>query len=110
MLVETLARYAPTKRLTVYAGPGATWATRQYTRTFFGIDGTQSGQSGLAEFRPDAGLNRVQLTAGFTYQIDRHWGLGMNAVAGRLTGDAADSPITQARSQNTLAVFTTYRF
>lgn len=52
----------------------------------------------------------MQLTAGFTYQIDRHWGLGMNAVAGRLTGDAADSPITQARSQNTLAVFTTYRF
>ena len=105
-----MARYSPIERLTLYAGPGATWTTQQYSQTFFGIDGEQSARSRSPEFSPKGGLNRLQFTVGVDYQINQDWGLGMNVVAGSLKGDAAESPITKAKSQNTFVAFTAYYF
>ncbi len=107
--LEALARYAPMERLMLHAGPSATWATRQYTQTFYGIDGGQSARSGSPEFSPQGGLERLQFTLGADYQIDQHWGLGMRVFAASVKGDAAASPITVDKSQNSFGIFTAYR-
>jgi len=44
------------------------------------------------------------------YQFDQNWGLSGRISIGRLQGDAADSPITEQRSQSSAALFATYRF
>src|SRR3984893_3656233 len=45
--LEVEASYHPTNQLTLTAGPGITWADRQYMKTFFGDDAEQRGRSGL---------------------------------------------------------------
>lgn len=103
-------RYALTERLMFTGGPGLTWADGRYTQTFFGIDAAQSASSGRAEYRAKSGINAVRIGLGAQYGLTQHWGLGARVIASTLRGAAADSPITEKRSQNTFAVFASYRF
>jgi MipA family protein len=108
--LEIEKRFHPTDQLTLSAGPGVTWADNEYTRTFFGIDAEQSERSGLPQFEAKSGVSAVRFSVGADYRIDSQWNLGARLAAVRLRGDAADSPITQSKSQNTFAIFTAYRF
>ena len=103
-------RYALTDRLMITGGPGLTWADGQYTQTFFGIDAAQSAASGLAVYTAKSGINSVRIGFGANYGLTPNWGIGARITASSLRGDAADSPITEKKSQNTVAVFVTYRF
>src|SRR5690606_26259659 len=51
------AQLAPAWRLG--AGVSATWANANYTRSYFGIDAGQAARSGLAVYRPGAGIRDV---------------------------------------------------
>jgi outer membrane protein len=103
-------KYRPTDRLTLIAGPGITWADSEYTRTFFGIDAAQSSASGRPQYRTSSGINTLRLSFGAEYRMTPNWNLGARATAATLRGDAADSPITADKSQNTFGIFTSYRF
>lgn len=103
-------KYQPSEYLTLTAGPGLVWANSTYTQTYFGINAAQSARSGLAAYNAESGLNLLRFTVGADYRLTRNWGLGARLAAGRLIGDAADSPITESKSQNQYAVFATYRF
>jgi outer membrane protein len=96
--------------LTLAVGPSVTWASRAYSQTVFGISATQSAASGLPAFNVGCGVNMAQLSAMMHYQFNQNWGLGGRISIGRLQGDAADSPITEQRSQSSAALFATYRF
>lgn len=108
--LELEGRYALTSQVMLSAGPGLTWADRKYTQTFFGIDSAQSAASGRATYRAGSGLNSVRLSLGIEYAPAPRWKVGVRGSVGRLEGDAADSPITVDKKQNTVAVFGSYRF
>jgi outer membrane protein len=108
--LDALARFRPSERLTLTAGPGLTWANDEYTRTFFGVDALQSARSGLPQYEAKSGLNSARFSVGANYQIDRSWSVGANLVAASLQGDAADSPVTEEKSQTFAGVFAIYRF
>ncbi|MEO5796846.1 MAG: MipA/OmpV family protein [Rhodoferax sp.] len=108
--VDFEARYSPMPKLMLTAGPGLTWADGKYTQTFFGVDAAQSARSGLARYTAKAGLNTVSFNLGANYQLTQQWGLGARFTASSLRGDAADSPVTEEKSQNSFGVFANYRF
>jgi MipA family protein len=89
-----------------------TWASADYTRTYFGVTPADALRSGLAAYRPGAGFRDVGagLTAG--YYFDRHFGVIGRIGTGYLVGDTADSPITdQGRRWQPLGGLTlSYRF
>ena len=108
--VELEGRYHPTESLTLSAGPGLTWASGQYMRTFFGVSAAQSAASGLQPFEAGGGVDAIRFSLGSNYRLTTAWDLGARASLSRLRADAADSPITEARNQNTYAVFAEYHF
>ncbi|MDQ7989625.1 MAG: MipA/OmpV family protein [Candidatus Dactylopiibacterium sp.] len=107
---DAQGRYQVFEGFSLVGGPGLTWANREYTQTFFGIDGDQSARSGRAEYRAGSGLNALRFSVGADYAFTKRWSVGGRAVFSRLQNDAADSPITAERMQNTYFLFTAYRF
>lgn len=104
------ATYRPIPRLVLSAGPGVRWTNDEYAQTFFGIDADQAASSSFTEYTAGGGANLVRFSVGAQYQLTQHWGLGARASAGRLEGDAADSPIVEDKNQNSYALFVSYRF
>jgi outer membrane protein len=104
------ARYSPMEQLMLTAGPSITWADSKYTQTFFGVTAAQSASSGLAAYTAKSGINSVSFNIGANYQLTQQWGLGARLSASSLRGDAADSPITEKKTQTTVGVFASYRF
>jgi MipA family protein len=107
---DLIGRTRAGERTTLFAGPGVTWADRRYTQTFFGVSADQSSRSGLPQFDAGAGWNSARFTVGASYRVAPRWNLGAFASVARLRGDAAESPITEDRSQVYAGVFLTYRF
>jgi len=108
--LDLRGQYRPSDRLTVSAGPGVTWADSKHTQTFYGVDASQSAASGLSQFTPKSGVESVRFNVGADYRLTPQWTLGAFASAGRLQGDAARSPITVDKTQDTFSVFARYRF
>lgn len=106
---DAFARWRAGERTAIFAGPGASWANRQYTQTFFGVNPEQSARSGLSEFQPGSGADSVRFSAGSVHRIDERWGIAGIVSGSRFVGDAAGSPIVQARSQYFLLVAAVYR-
>ncbi len=97
--IDLLARFRPADRTIVFAGPGLTWASKEYTQSYFGVTAEQSASSGLPEFQAGSGLNSVRLSTGAVHRFERRWFAMATLSASRLQGDAAHSPITETRSQ-----------
>jgi len=108
--VDLEGRYHPTERVTLSAGPGFTWANGQYTRTFFGVSAAQSAASGLPQFEPGGGVDSIRFLLGANYRLTTDWNLGARTSLSRLRGDAVNSPIVEARNQNTYALYAAYHF
>jgi outer membrane protein len=106
--VELAKSHSITEQFSVQGGVGTTWTNAQYMRTFFGVDAQQSARSGLPMFAPDSGFSSARLFFSARYEIRPHWQVGGQAYVGRLSGDAADSPITQKRSYVGGGVFLAY--
>lgn len=107
---DALGHYRATDKLTLSAGPGITWADGERAQTFFGVTAAQSAASGLPAYQAGSGVESVRFTLSARYAFDRRWAAGAFFSAGRLQGDAADSPITQSRVQNSAGLFASYRF
>jgi len=108
--LDLFARYRPAERLALFAGPGLTWGSSQYTQRFFGVTADQSARSGFREFEANAGVDSLRLSAGMIYRVDRHWRMAANFSYARLQGDAADSPIIETRIQNVFSLLAAYQF
>lgn len=103
-------KYSLTDKLVLSAGPGFTWADGKYSQTFFGINAAQSAASGRALYNASSGINSIRFTVGADYSLSPAWGLGARITTATLRGDSAISPITEDKSQNSVGIFTTYRF
>ena len=108
--IDADARGKLTEQLSVSAGPGLTWADSSYSQTVFGINAEQSAASNRPAYTAKSGINSVRFTVGADYRIDTQWGVRAFVTTARLQGDAANSPITEKRSQNSAGAFVSYRF
>ena len=103
-------KYRVNDKLSFVAGPGVTWADGKHNRTFYGVDEVQSVRSGYAAYRPGSGIESLRFSLGADYRLSERWTLGARAIAARLQGDAADSPVVEKRMQNTYVAYAFYRF
>lgn len=86
----------PNDRLALRVGPRLLYAGDSYADTYFGVDTDEAAESGLGAFEAEAGLMRTGVEVIATYQLSDRWWLEGRARYDRLRGDAADSPITRA--------------
>ena len=94
-------------------GPRVTLSDRKYQRAYFGITPADSAASGLAAYNPKGGVQAVGIAAGYLHQLSRRWGIASYARHDRLTGDAADSPVTRSlgsRNQLSGGIALSYTF
>jgi outer membrane scaffolding protein for murein synthesis (MipA/OmpV family) len=108
--VADLLVSAPFGKLLVSVGPGLTWATATYTKTFFGVNSQESAASGLPQYATGSGLRDLHLNVNATYAFDSHWSGNVAAVVGRLQRYAAGSPITERRLDLNGTASVLYRF
>lgn len=77
-------------------GPRVTLSDARYRRAYFEVTPAASARTGLPVFAANgSAVHALGATATADYQFSRRWGLGGYARYDRLTGDAADSPITR---------------
>lgn len=91
-------------------GPEVLLADDAANRTWFGITSDQSLQSGLPVFSPGGGLRDVGLHATLTYRLSDHILLHAFGEAKELTGDTADSPIVENKTQSLAGLGIAYHF
>jgi outer membrane protein len=91
-------------------GPSFTLADSNAMESYFGVSDRQSRKSGLSRFDADAGIKRVDLELTGLYMIDDHWLVRGEVTLGYLTGDAADSPVSQRNFQPSTMFLVGYKF
>ncbi|MDO9226864.1 MAG: MipA/OmpV family protein [Pseudomonadota bacterium] len=102
-----------TQNLRLRANLDTAWASTAYMNTFYGIDATQSANSGIAQYAAGSGFKQVGASLSADYAISREWGGFASLRYTRLIGDAADSPIVAAggsKDQVATTVGIKYRF
>lgn len=85
------------ERWIVSAGPRMSFAGRDFTQTYLGVNAAQSLQSGLPQFKAGHGLLSYGATAQVTYQWTPRLETSAFVQATRLAGDAADSPLVKQK-------------
>ena len=92
----------PTERLTLKAGPTASFASSDYMDAYFGVTPAESANTGfrLGAYDPSGGFKSVGVAATARYEIFTDWFVNADASYDRLIGDAADSPIVKAGDEN----------
>ena len=108
--LEAEALFHPAERWSLVAGPSLSWVNQRNMQTVYGVDAEQSARSGRTRYEPGAGVSLIRLTTTLSYRLDEQWSLGTRLSLGRLQGDAAASPLAEQRSQNSAALFASYRF
>lgn len=71
----------------------STWASRDYMRTYFGVDAAQARRSRLPAFAAGSGFKDVRVGLGSRVDLTRHWSAIVTLAYERLLGDAADGPL-----------------
>lgn len=105
--------FFPAERWRLGVDLAATWASGNYTDTYFGIDARDAARSGLGTYDADGGIKDVGLSVNVLYQWNEHWGVTGMAGVSQLVGDAADSPIVEdegSATQGIVAAGLVFRF
>jgi outer membrane scaffolding protein for murein synthesis (MipA/OmpV family) len=92
------------------AGPELEFTNARYSQTWFGVTPAQSLQSGLPVYNAGAGVRDVGLHASLSYLYSPHVVLRVLGSVKELTGDDADSPIVQSKTQATIGFGAAYHF
>lgn len=85
--------FALNRMFRVGIGANATWASKDYMTSYFGVTPEQSQQSALDTFEIGAGLKDIGAEAFSIFSFSEQWGLFTRVSYNRILGDAADSPI-----------------
>lgn len=76
-------------------GPRLKWADGKWHDAYFGVTPADAAATGLAAYDPGSGIHSYGAIAGAQVALNERWGLYGYAGYDRLTGDAADSPVTR---------------
>ena len=107
----------PTDRLTLLAGPRATFGSSRYNDYYFGVSGPEA-VSAAALGNPDvtgaydvgSGMVSAGIELGARYRLSDAWGVEGTVSYDRLEGDAGDSPLVEDRDQYGVGIRLTRRF
>lgn len=88
----------------------ATWVDATYMQTYFGINNTQSINSGYQSYSTNSGVKNVGLEVRADYRFSTNWNFSASAQVSQLLGYAADSPISVSDTAVTLLTTIGYRF
>lgn len=98
------------ERLMLGLGVEATVADKKHMESYFGVSAAQSLASGLPQYKAEAGLKRVDVSASAMYMLTENWLVRGEVGVGMLTGDAADSPIVKEEIQPSAMLGVAYKF
>lgn len=89
-----------TDQLAFTLTPSTTWASKEYLRSYYGVNAAQSSASGYA-VNPinEDGFRDVSLGGKINYAVTPNWNVYGAATWMHLMGDAADSAITRDEDQ-----------
>ncbi len=94
-------------------GPRVMLSDAKYQRAWYGITAADSTASGLAQFRPDGGIEGLGLAAGYLRQLNKRIGIAAYAQYDYLVGDAGRSPYVRSagsRGQPSVGLALSYTF
>lgn len=107
--LDAFARIAD--RWTVSAGPRVAFAGRDFTQTYLGVNAVQSLRTGLPQFTAQSGVLSYGAATQLNYQWTPRIETSVFAQYNRLSGDAAESPLTKQRgSRDQFTVGSTLRW
>ncbi|WP_297322651.1 MipA/OmpV family protein [uncultured Bartonella sp.] len=109
--VDAFQNLTPTVQ--VSGGPRAFYGTKDYFKTYYGVDGDESRRSGLREFHPDSGWGALGAGGAITWKATNKITTSVFGEYKRLTGDAGDSSLVSQRgdkNQFTMGLSASYRF
>ncbi|MET0517621.1 MAG: MipA/OmpV family protein [Burkholderiaceae bacterium] len=89
---------------------GATWANGAHLRSYYGVTPQAAAAGGLPVYTPGAGWLDVNLALNSEFRFNARWKLSGQLMAARLRGDAARSPVTSTREQNSASLTLWYQF
>jgi outer membrane protein len=107
---DLAANWPVTPALLFSIGPGVTWANSVYTHTLFGVSAKQSAASGLPTYDTGSGIRDIHLNTYASYEFSKKWVGSVSLTAGRLQHNAANSPITERRTELNFLAAVNYRF
>jgi len=106
--------FNPTDRLEVFFGPRTSLASDEYMDTYFSVTAAEAAAPGsvLPTYDAGAGFKTVGLAARASYAWTENTTLHLQAGWDRFVGDAANSPIVKAGSEDqfSVGVGVSYRF
>jgi MipA family protein len=94
----------PVDKLSLSAGPRASFADAKYMDSYFSVTAAESIASGLAAFNAGSGFKSIGVEAGARYDFASDWAVESSVTYNRLIGDAANSPVTSVGSRDQLGV------
>ena len=98
------------EQFTAIARIEATWADGDYMQQWFGVSRSQSIRSGYDRSNASAGFRSAQLSLTGNYAVTPQWSVTGTVGIARLFGDAADSQITESKTQPFGFAGVAYRF
>lgn len=108
------AFYDVTPTIRVSGGPRASFGSKKYFDTYYGINAEESAASGLSVYDPDgSGISSVGLGGAITWKTTDKITTSLYTEYSNLQGKAADSSLVKergSRNQLTVGVSATYRF
>ncbi|WP_186830791.1 MipA/OmpV family protein [Mitsuaria sp. TWR114] len=88
----------------------ATAANGAHLRSSYGVGPGESLASGLPEWRPRAGMMDWSVALSGEHKFSERWSVSGQWLNARLVGDAARSPLTNSKSQQTFSLSLWHRF
>ncbi|SAL88128.1 MipA family MltA-interacting protein [Caballeronia arvi] len=93
-----------------FAGPSVSFADSTYMNSWFGVNAAQAAASGYRPYAASAGLKSAGFGVTLVWFIDKHWFMTADGALKRLLDSAANSPITQAKTQAGCNISVNYQF
>nr|WP_315392416.1 MipA/OmpV family protein [uncultured Duganella sp.] len=88
----------------------AVYGDNKHMQTYFGVTGAQSARSGYRQYGAKAGFESVGAAVTWGHEINRNWSSYAAVGVTRLTGDAADSPLTFRKTTPLVMTGISYKF
>ncbi len=97
-------RLKPTENFRIYPTVRVALVDEQRNQAFFGVTAAQAATSAFPVFTPGGGVKSYGLQFQGLYDVDDKWRIAGQASWDKLSGDAADSPLTQDDNQYLLSL------
>lgn len=91
--------YEVSDRLRLTPSVGASWGNDKYMNSYFGVNSTQAGRSGLDQYQASSGLKDVSARLTASYALTERLSVTSLVGTSRLVGEAANSPIVKQKTQ-----------